>query len=116
MDFRDRLAHELAILAALDREAVLAQRLGVVALLPEREAEVVMRELAALGDLGRGLLAQAVLGRLAFGAVALQREVGLRPRQRRGGVGGGAGGPPRPPVPPPPPAAPTPPAKRRARF
>src|SRR5258708_11811097 len=109
MDFRDRLAHELAILAALDREAVLAQRLGVVALLPEREAEVVMRELAALGDLGRGLLAQAVLGRLAFGAVALQREVGLRPRQRRGGVGGGAWRrPPRPLAPPlcPPPRPP----------
>ena len=83
MHFRHRLAHQPAILAALDREAVLAQRLGVVALLPEREAEVVMRELAALDDLGRGMLAQAVLGRLAFGAVALQRQVGLRARQRR---------------------------------
>src|SRR5258708_15655885 len=83
MDFRHRLTDEAAILAALDREAVFAQRLGVVALLPEREAEVVMRELAALDDLGRGVLAQAVLGRLAFGAVALQRQVGLRACQRR---------------------------------
>src|SRR5258706_14303901 len=90
MDFRHRLTDEAAILAALDREAVLAQRLGVVALPPEREAEVVMRQLAALGDLGQGLLAQAVLGGLAFGAVTLQREVGLRPRQRRDLRGGAA--------------------------
>src|SRR5206468_6753566 len=86
MDFGHRLAHQTPVFAALDREPVLAQRLCVVALLPEREPEVEMRELAALGDLGRGLLAQALLGRLALGAIALERQVRLRARERRVGL------------------------------
>ena len=78
-----RLAHEAPIFPTLDRQAILAQRLRVVALLPEREPEVVVRELAALGDFRRRLLAQALLGRLALGAVTLQGKIRLRPRERR---------------------------------
>ena len=83
VNLRHRLADEAAVLAALDREAVFTQRLRVVALLPEREAEIVMRELGALGDLGRRHVPQPLLGRLAFGAVALERQVRLGARQRR---------------------------------
>ena len=83
VDLRHRLAHQLAILAALDREPILAQCLRVVALLAEREPQVVVRQLAALGHLRRGLLAQPLLGRLPLGAVAFQREIRLRARQRR---------------------------------
>ncbi len=78
-----RLADKAAVLATLDREAVFAQRLGVVALLPEREAEIEMREFGALGDLGKRHVPQSLLGRLPFGAIALQRQVRLGARQRR---------------------------------
>ena len=91
---RHRLAHQPPILAALDREAIFAERFGVIALLPEREPEVVMRQLAAFHHFRRGLLAQPVLGRLALGAVPLQRQVGLRACERRvqlnRALGGGA--------------------------
>ena len=80
---RHRLPHQPPILAALDREAIFAQGLRVVALLPEREPEIVVRELAALGDFRLGLRAQPVLGRLPLGAIALQREIRLGPRERR---------------------------------
>src|SRR2546426_1951786 len=93
------------ILPTLDREAILAQRLRVVALLPEREPEVVVRELAALGDFRRGLLAQPLLDRLALGAVTLEGQIRLRPPDRRVVVGA-AVGPRRPglgPAPAPPP-------------
>ena len=42
-----------------------------------------MRELGALGDLGRRHVAQSLLGGLAFGAIALQRQVCLGARERR---------------------------------
>src|SRR2546426_7304543 len=87
------------ILPTLDREAILAQRLRVVALLPEREPEVVVRELAALGDFRRGLLAQPLLDRLALGAVTLEGQIRLRPRERRGELDRALGRPAPRPVP-----------------
>src|SRR5439155_8242436 len=83
MDLRHGLAYEPPVFAALDREAILAQRLRVVAFLPEREPQVVMRELAAFGDLRLRLFAQPVLGRLPLGTVALQGQVGLGAGERR---------------------------------
>ncbi len=44
--FGDRLLDEAALFAACERELVLAQRLGVVALLPEGEAQVEVRQRA----------------------------------------------------------------------
>ena len=78
MDFGHRLAHQLPILAAFDREPILPQRLRVVALLPEREPEIVVRQLARLRDLGRGLVAQPLLGRFTLRAIAFQRKIRLR--------------------------------------
>ena len=68
-----RLQHEVALLAALERDLVLAQRLGVVALAAEREAEVVVRELAFAAHL-----------QLAFrrAASASGRRDALRDRSR----------------------------------
>ena len=83
MDLRHRLAHQPPIFAALDREAILAQRFRVVAFLPERESEVEMRELTAFRHFRGRLLAQPVLGRLTLGAIPLQRQIGLRARERR---------------------------------
>src|SRR5258708_32030781 len=105
---RHRLQREAAVLAALHREAILAQRLLVVPLLPEREAEVVVRQRTALGHLGLGALLHAQLLTLPLGVVALEGEVGLRARQRRGEVDGAPrrGAPPpvgAPGAPPPPP-------------
>ena len=76
---RHRLQHEIAILAAIESDAVLAHRLGVVSLAAERETEVVVREL----PLDRHL--QLALGRraVAAGPLLLDREVRVRARQRR---------------------------------
>src|SRR5690606_29834085 len=74
---RLRLLHQEAVLAALRRQAELAQRLVIERLLPEREAQVVVRERTALGDrrlLLRVLADQLLVARLA---VAVDREVGL---------------------------------------
>ena len=54
MDFRHCLEHERTILASVERFGVLAQRFAKVALLPEGEAEVELRELAFGLHLHRG--------------------------------------------------------------
>ena len=82
-DLRHRLTHDAAILAALDRQPILAQRFRVIAFLAERETEVVMRQLVPFRHLGRGVRPHALLGRLPLGAIALQRQIRLRPRERR---------------------------------
>ena len=75
-----RLQHEIALFPALERDLVLAKRLGVVALAAEREAEVVARELPFAAH-----LQLAFGGRLGFGArhaLRIDREIGVRARQR----------------------------------
>ena len=82
-----RLQHERPILAAFERKLVLALRLGVVALLPEREPEVVVREFHALAHLHHALRAALVNAgrqlRVPAQLALVDREVGLRARQRR---------------------------------
>jgi len=78
MHLGHRLQHQASVLAAVERQPVLAQRLDVVALLAEGEAEVVMRQRAPRGDLRLGLRAQALLLAAALGIVALERQIGLR--------------------------------------
>ena len=51
VDLGHRLEHEIALFSALERDAVLAQRLGVVALAAECESEVVAGELTLAGHL-----------------------------------------------------------------
>src|SRR6185295_14218133 len=72
-----------SVLAALKRQAVLLQRFVVIALLSEREPEVVVSQLVALHHLGLGGEALAPLLALTLGVVALEREVGLRAGERR---------------------------------
>src|SRR2546426_12652527 len=73
-----------SVLAALQRQPVFLQRLVVVALLAERESEVVVGELVALHHLRLRGEALASLLAPALRGVALEREVGLRARERRG--------------------------------
>ena len=96
---RHRLQHERAVLARLQRHAVFAQRLGEVALLPEREPELVVRERIPLQRYAIGIGACAarpprlprLRGLLALRHQPLEREVRLRPRQhgveRNGALG-----------------------------
>ena len=83
VNFGHRLADEAGVLAPFDREAVFAQRLRVVALLPEREAEIVVGQLTAFGDFRRRRVLQPLLGRFALGPIPFQRQVRLGARQRR---------------------------------
>ena len=89
MDFGHRLAHQVTIFAAFDREPILPQRLRVVAFLPEREPEIVVCQLACLRDLGRGLVAQPLLGRSKelledpLASFVVHHEVGDRIALRR---------------------------------
>ncbi len=80
-DLRLRLKHEVALLAALERHLVLAQRLGVVALAAEREAEVVAGELPFARDLQLAL--GIGLRRRTIDALMVDREIRVRARQRR---------------------------------
>ena len=64
----------VALLAALESELVLAQRLRVVALLPEREPQIEVRELAPIA---------AARPRRALWPEWLERQVGLRAGERR---------------------------------
>ncbi len=45
------LANEILVLVTVERELILLERLGVVALLPEGESEVVVREMTVGGQL-----------------------------------------------------------------
>ncbi len=90
-----RLEHERAVFTALQRELVLAKRFGVVALLPEGEAEVEVRELLVVAHLESHRALLLPLGHELLEAravVAVEREVGLRPRQRRIELDGATGG------------------------
>jgi hypothetical protein len=82
--FRHRLEDEAAVLTALDGEAVLAQRFDVVALLPEREPEVEVRQLAAFDHLHLERLAHEIRLTLALvGGEPIDRQVGLGAGERR---------------------------------
>src|SRR5438034_11833597 len=83
VELRHRLERQAPVLAALQRQPIFLQRLVVVALLAERESEVVVGELVALHHLGLGGEALASLLALALRGVALEREVGLRAREPR---------------------------------
>ncbi len=76
---RHGLKHEIAILAAIEGDAVLAHRFGVVSLAAEREAEVVVGELALDRHLELTLRRRAVAAR----PLLLEREVRVGARQRR---------------------------------
>ncbi len=82
MHLRHRLQREAAVLTPLEREAVLAQRLGIVALLTECEPEVVVRQRVALDHLRHGG-ALVRLAALALRVVPLERKVRLRAREGR---------------------------------
>src|SRR5213079_3738973 len=82
VELRHRLERQAPVLAALQRQPVFLQRLVVVALLAERESEVVVGERVALHHLGlRGETLASLLA-LALGGVTLEREVGLRSGER----------------------------------
>ena len=86
MHLGHRLPNEILILVTVEREPVFLQRLGVVALLPEGEAEIVVREVAVRRQLERGRAALLPLGNelvVARGVVAIDREIRLRARERR---------------------------------
>ena len=59
VDLRHRLQHEGAILPRLECHAILAQRLGEVALLPERKPELVVCERVPLQRLPAGIISRA---------------------------------------------------------
>src|SRR2546426_5705438 len=83
VELRHRLERQPPVLAALQRQPVFLQRLVVVALLAERESEVVVGELVALHHLGLRGEALASLLALALRGVTLEREIGLRAGERR---------------------------------
>src|SRR5436309_12913119 len=83
MHLRHRLEREAAVLAPLQPQPVLAQRLVVVALLAEGEPKVVVRQRVALDDRRLGRLALPQLAGLPLAVVALERAVGLRAREWR---------------------------------
>jgi len=88
-----RLQHQAAVLAAVEGEAVFAQRLDVVPLLAEGEAEVEVREQLPLGHLGAHRLEGGAAAE-RLGLPLLEGEVGLGAPERRvegeGALGGGA--------------------------
>ena len=81
--FGHRLQHEVAVLALLERQLVLAQRFDEVTLLPECETEVVAGEPPFAGDLhlaAAPLLAGGHRFLVTLGTPLLEGEVRLRAR------------------------------------
>ena len=89
------LPHEIFILVSLEREIVLLERFGVIALLAEGETEVVVREMAVGGQLERGRAALLARGHelvVPRRVVAIEGEVRLCARERRIELNGALGG------------------------
>ncbi len=92
MHFGHGLAHQAGIFAGVERQLVLPQRLDVVALLPEREPQIVVGERSTLADPGPRHLMRL---RGVQAAIAIEREIALgagkRGVERRGFLGRGLG-------------------------
>src|SRR6185295_19617849 len=85
VDLRRRLEHEVAVFALLEREPILPKRLVEIALLAEREPEIVARELAVAAHLHLAT-APLLAGRdgvlVALRLILLDGQIRLRARQR----------------------------------